>query len=188
MFLRLTILSLLIMSPHALAQLPEGWEKVGHNVRVMKHQDGSRTFYRRAPEQSTLVKKTTGPNGSIRSVTHYYIDDNGNPRSCKIFDSRNKLLFKVSYAYQISTGRLLAERMYYADKKDAKGNPYLASETRYSYDAQGNRSKPITVTFAKGKTAEEIFGIGTASQSTYPEKTFEDQKFLANPNSSKLGE
>lgn len=169
------------------AQAPEGWEAQGPNVRVMRHQDGSRTLYRRTPGKKTLVKKNVGTDGKVRTVTQYHMDDYGNPRACKIYDSSNKLLFKVSYAYEISTGRLVAERMLYADKVQTKtGQPLVASETRYTYDAQGNRSKPITITFMKGKTAEELFGNGKV-QSTFPEKTFDDQKFLANPNATKVG-
>lgn len=173
--LRLLLLSLILLP--ALAQLPGGWEAKGPNARMMRHQDGSSTVYRRTPGQKTLVKKNIGSDGKVRIVTHYYIDDYGNPRACKIYNASDKLLYKVSYAYEISTGRLVGERMFHAGKKDPKsGAPLVASETRYTYDAQGNRSKPITFTFVKGKTAEELFGK-KPTQSTFPEKTFEDQKF-----------
>ena len=160
----------------ASAQLPSGWEAQGPNVRVMKHYDGSRTMYRRTPGKKILVKKKVDPAGKIQIITHYYMDDHGNPRSCKIYNAKNTLLFKVSYAYEISTGRLVGERMFHANKKDPKtGQPLIASETRYTYDAQGNRSKPVTFTFVKGKTAEEVFG-GNArkQQSTFPERAFEE--------------
>lgn len=171
------LLFLLILPLSLSAQVPGEWEAQGANVRVMRHQDGSRTVYRRTPGQKTLVKKNVGTNGKIRTVTHYHMDEKGNPRACKIYDSANKLLYKVKYAYQISTGRLVAERMLHGSKLDPKtGQPLVASETRYTYDAHGNRSKPITYTFVKGKTAEELFGR-QSSQSTFPEKTFEDQKF-----------
>ncbi len=155
--------------------LAQEWEASGPHSRVMRHQDGSKTVYRRTPGQKRLVKKNIGIDGKVRTVTYYYMDDHGNPRSCKIYDSSDHLLFKVMYAYEISTGRLMAERMFHADKVDPKsGQPLLASETRYTYDAQGTRSQPITYSFQAGETAEEVFGWG---QATFPEKTFEDQKF-----------
>lgn len=180
----LTIIFTLLCLP-AMSQIGT-WEAQGPNARVMRHQDGSRTVYRRTPGDKILVKKNVGINGKVRLVTKYFMDNYGNPRSCKIYDSSDTLIYKVAYAYEISTGRLMAERMFHAEKKDPKsGNPILVSETRYTYDAQGNRSKPITYTFIKGKTAEEVFGN---RNSTFPEKAFEDQKALANPNSKKVGE
>jgi len=165
--------------------LAQDWEMLGPNSRVLRHDDGSRTYYRRTAGQKVLVKKNVGPNGNVRLVTHYYMDKLGNPRSCKIYDSNNKLLFKVSYGYQISTGRLLMEAMYFADRKDPKtGSDMIASETRYTYDAQGNRSKPITFTYVEGKTAEEIFGRKT----TLPDKVFEDQNDIINPAAHRVGQ
>lgn len=162
----------------------QDWESTGPNSRVMKHQDGSRTYYRRTAGQKVLVKKNVGPAGDVRLVTHYYMDDLGNPRSCKIFDAKNKLLYKVSYGYQISTGRLMKERMLFADKTDPKtGQPMVASETRYTYDSQGNRSKPLVFTFVEGKTAESLFG----KKSTLPDKVFDEQNDIANPNAHRVG-
>lgn len=148
------------------------------NSRVLRHDDGSRTVYFRAKgNKKLLVKKNVGPGGEVRLVTRYFMDDHGNPRACKIYDSQNKLLFKVSYGYAVATGRLMKERMLFADKKDSKGNHIIASETRYTYDAQGNRSKPIVFTFVKGQTAEDLFG----KKSTLPDKVYDDQRDIADP-------
>ena len=38
----------------------EKWEKEGPNVRIKRHQDGSRTVFRRSPNDRTLVKRTWG--------------------------------------------------------------------------------------------------------------------------------
>ena len=162
----------------------QDWEILGPNSRVMKHQDGSRTYYKRTAGQKVIVKKNVGVDGNVRLVTHYHMDDLGNPRACKIYDNNNKLLFKVSYGYEIATGRLMREMMFHADRKDLNtGSLLVASETRYTYDSQGNRSKPLVFTFAKGKTAEELFG----KKSTLPEKVFEDQNDIANPNAHRVG-
>ncbi len=165
--------------------MAQDWEFLGPNSRVMKHQDGSRTYYKRSMgKDKTLVKKNVGADGNVRLITHYYMDDLGNPRSCKIYNAGNKLLFKVSYGYQASTGRLMKERMFFADKVDSKsGQPLIASETRYTYDAQGNRSKPMVFTFVKGQTAETLFGKKT----TLPDKVFKEQNDIANPNAHRVG-
>jgi len=160
---------LLFLTPELRAQ---DWEVLGPNSRVMKHRDGSKTYYRRTAGQKVLVKKNVSADGKVRLVTHYYMDDLGNPRSCKIYNGSNKLLYKVSYGYQISTGRLMKERMFFADKKDPKtGKSLVASETRYTYDSQGNRSKPMVFTFVEGRSAETLFGRKT----TLPDKVFKDQ-------------
>lgn len=160
------------------------WQAIGPNSRLMRHQDGSQTVYRRTPGKKSLVKKNIGVNGKVRVVTHYHMDDHGNPRGCKIYDSQNNLMFKVSYGYQISTGRLLAEVMTHASKKDPQtAKPLVVSETRYTYDAQGNRSKPIVFTFVEGERAEDAFG---KRKTTFPERAFGDEPKTANPNSNRI--
>ena len=152
------------------AQVPEGWQAPGPNTRLMRHQDGSQTVYKRSTGQKNLVKKKIGADGQIKLSTHYFMDDRGNPRACKIYNSKNSLLYKVSYAYQRSTGKLVAENMYDAQRKNPKtGKNILVSQTRYTYDAHGNRSRPLTYTFVDGKSAEDYFG---KKGTTMPEKVF----------------
>jgi len=174
------ILPLLIALPTLL--FAQEWESDGPNSRILRHDDGSRTIYKRAPGQKILIKKNINPQGNVRLITRYHMDDHGNPRSCKIYDPTGKELFKVSYAYQISTGRLMKERMFFSDKAAANGQPIIASETRYTYDAQGNRSKPEVFTFVKGRTAEELFG----KKSTLPDKVFDEHNDIANPAIHKI--
>jgi len=173
------VITTLILCLSPLVSQAQDWEALGPNSRVMRHEDGSKTYYRRTTGQNRLVKKNVGVDGRVRLITHYFIREDGNPTGCKIYDSQNALLFKVSYAYNISTGRLMAERMFSARKLDPKtGKPMCVSETRYTYDAQGNRSQPRVFTFVKGKMAEEMFG---PSRTTLPDKVFEDQPDFINP-------
>jgi len=175
------ILSLALLPLDLLAQ---EWEFVGPNSRVMRHQDGSRTYYKRNSVDKMLVKKNVGTDGRVRLITHYYMDDFGNPRACHIFNSANKMLFKAKNGYQPSTGRLMEEQMLFADRVDPKtGQPLIASRTRYTYDAQGNRSKPMIFTFVEGQTAESLYGKKT----TLPDKVFDDQNDIANPNAKRVG-
>ena len=99
----------------------------GPNVRVMRHEDGSRTMFTRTPDNRTLTKKKFSANGVLTMLTVYRMDTNGNPIGCKIFDGQNQLLYKVSYGYRKADGQLVEERMFDArvtrrDKDTRQGN------------------------------------------------------------------
>lgn len=145
----------------------EKWEKEGPNVRIKRHQDGSRTVFRRSPDDRTLVKRTWGINGAVKMIVVYRLNAQKEPLACKIYDGRESLLYKVSYGYSKTTGRLQAERMF--DARALRTDPRTGKETPirvmyYNYDAQGNSTAPEVYTFKKGKNAEEVFG----SHGTFP--------------------
>lgn len=148
-------------------QYQETWEQSGPNVRIKRHQDGSRTVFQRSPNDRILVKKrySGDKTDNLRLVTVYWLDQHGNERACKIWDGKKNLLFKVAYAYNQHTGRLEAERMY-----DARTERFDVNDTSkeapvrvmyYNYDAQGNPTAPEVYTFKEGQLAEEVFGQGT---------------------------
>lgn len=143
----------------------------GPNVRVMRHEDGARTYFTRTPDNRTLVKKKFSPNGRLQMLTVYRMDANSNPIGCKIFDGQNKLLFKVSYGYRKTDGQLVEERMF--DARLFRKDPKTGKETpvqivRYVFDAQGNRSAPIVYNLLPGKTFEEVFGVKSSALETNP--------------------
>ena len=149
----------------------EKWEKAGPNVRFMRHHDSTRTEFRRSPDDRIHTKKTFNPSGALVLVSVYRMDTQGNPRSCKIYDGRKNLLYKVSYGYHKVHGRLVAEDMF--DARTKRINPNTGKEIPvrrmyYTYDAQGNRSRPICYNFLEGRKAEEIFGKDRM-KSTFPE-------------------
>ena len=57
-------------------------EEDGPFVRVMMNEDGSRTVFRRSPDNRTLTKRTYSSNGVMRLITVYRMDRQGNPLSC----------------------------------------------------------------------------------------------------------
>ncbi len=143
----------------------------GPNVRVMRHEDGARTFFTRTPDNRTLTKKKFSANGHLQMLTIYRMDANANPIGCKIFDSHNALLFKVSYGYRKTDGQLVEERMF--DARVSRKDPKTGKETpiqivRYVFDAQGNRSAPIVYNLLPGKTFEEVFGVKSSALETNP--------------------
>ena len=65
----------------------------GPNVRVMRHEDGSRTMFTRSPDNRTLTKKTYTAQGNLFIITVFRMDSNGNPLGCKILDGKQQELF-----------------------------------------------------------------------------------------------
>lgn len=144
----------------------KGFDAVdGPNVRVMRHDDGSRTVFTRSPDHRTLTKRTFTGNGALFLITIYRMDAHGNPMSCKIYDGQKNEMFKSSYGYRKSDGRLEEERMF--DSRVRRVDPQTGNEMPvrrfiYTYDALGNRGAPISITLTPGKTAEEVYGAPTA--------------------------
>ncbi len=138
----------------------------GPNVRVMHQDDGSRTVFVRSPDNRTLTKRTFSKQGVLAMVTIYRMDEHTNPTGCKIYDGDTNELYKVSYGYRKTDGRLVEERMF--DSRVKRINPQTGKEMPvrrfiYTYDALGNRSAPISITLIPGlKTADEVFGKSSA--------------------------
>jgi len=141
----------------------------GPNVRVMRHDDGSRTVFSRSPDNRTLTKRTFTANGNLSMLTIYRMDANGNPLSCKIYDGLKQEIYKAGYGYHKETGQLLEERMFDSRVKRIDPNSGKEMPVRrylYTYDAQGRRGKPIAITLVPGgKTAEEVYGSPSALES-----------------------
>ncbi|MBC7981288.1 MAG: hypothetical protein H7Y36_12065 [Armatimonadetes bacterium] len=137
----------------------------GPNVRVMRHDDGSRTVFTRSPDNRTLTKRTFTGNGALFLVTIYRMDVHGNPTGCKIYDGQKTEMFKTSYGYRKADGLLVEEQMF--DSRVKRTDPNTGKEMPvrrflYTYDALGNRSAPMSITLIPGKTAEEVYGVPTA--------------------------
>jgi hypothetical protein len=158
----------------------------GPNVRVMRHEDGSRTVFTRSPDNRTLTKRTVTANNVLMMMTVYRMDANGNPLSCKIYDAQREELYKASYGYHKTTGLLLEERLFDSRVKRIDPNTGREMPVRryiYTYDAQGQRSKPIAITLIPGKTAEEVYGAPSALESN---PFLDEAPGTANPNARPL--
>jgi hypothetical protein len=137
----------------------------GPNVRVMRHNDGSKTIFTRSPDNRSLTKRTYGPKGVVKMLTIYRMDEHGNPTGCKIYDGNKNELYKFSYGYRKTDGKLAEERMFDSRVKriDPKtGNEMPVRRFLYYYDALGNRSAPIAITLIPGADPEDFFGAPSA--------------------------
>lgn len=167
----------------------ETFEVEGPNVRVMRHEDGSKTYFTRSPDNKTLTKKKKSANGVLTMLTTYRMDSNGNPLSCKIADGQAQELFKVSYGYRKSDAQLVEERMF--DARTPRKDPNTGKEMpvqviKYVYDVQGNRSAPIIYNLLPGKKMEEVFGVKSSELKTNPFKTSSPPGAPANPRAQPL--
>lgn len=182
------LLGALLAGGLAAAPAP-GFDDVdGPNVRVIRHADGSRTRFTRTPDNTSLTKKKYSPDGAMTMVTIYTMDKFGNPLGCKIYDGNKNLLFKVSYGYRKTDGKLVEERMF--DARVKRTDPNTGKEMPvqricYLYDGQGNRSAPIVYNLLppgrNHKSLEELFGVKSSALDSNP---FEDE--VANPNARPL--
>jgi len=168
------------------ADTSAGWESDGPFVRILRGEDGSRTEFKREPNNRALTKRTVTAAGSLLMRTEYRMDEHGNPRSCRIFDGQGNELFKVRYGYDRTSGLLMEEQMFDARVKNI--NPVDKQELPvrrfiYTYDANGQRSKPIAIVLVKGKYAEDVYGAASAPNNHPFEK---EMKKTANPASRPL--
>lgn len=181
------LLAIVLALPCA-GQIPEDEMEEGPFVRVKLNEDGSRTIFRKSPDNRTLAKKTYSASGVLRGRTIYRMDRNGNPRGCKIYDGRGNELFKVGYGYDKTWGRLVEERMFDSRVKTIdpdSGKEMPVRRFIYTYDAQGNRSKPISIVLRPGAKAEDVFGSGP---SAYEKNPFDEPpKKQANPRAKPVG-
>lgn len=126
-----------------LAEPDEGFdEQEGPFTRVVKHDDGSKSIFKKTPDLSGMLKTIYNAQGVKISVTYYRTGKYGELRSCLIFDGKKKELFYVRYGYD-KNARLVEERMF----DSATG--HAVRRFLYTYDAMGNRSKPICITLVK---------------------------------------
>jgi hypothetical protein len=160
----------------------------GPNVRMMRHEDGSRTMFTRTPDNKRMTKKKFSSGGVLTMKSEYWMYSNGNPKMCHIFDGKGNMMFKVQYGYRKSDMQLVRELMWDArvkriDPNTGKEMPIQRIE--YLYNAQGERSAPIVINLLPGKTFEEVFGVKSSALETNP---FRDEaEGVANPNARKVG-
>jgi hypothetical protein len=158
----------------------------GPNVRVMRHEDGSRTVFIKSPDGRTLTRKMFTTSGTLKMMTVFRMDQNQNPTGCKIYDGSNELIYKVRYGYRKSDGKLVQEEMYDARvvrKDPATGKEMPVQVVKYCYDAQGNRSAPMAFNLLPGKTFQELFGEKSSALDANP---FQNPDAPVNPNSRRI--
>lgn len=148
----------LVMTAGTLAADQDDFNVRTASSRTVKHDDGSRSYFEKTGDGKGMKKRTYNINNVLVSVTLYSRGPFGELRSCLIFDGKKNELFFVRYGYD-EDANLREEQMF--DSKTRE----LVRRFLYTYDAMGNRSKPVCITLVKS-TKE----IETHAKPTAPEK------------------
>lgn len=129
-------------------------------VQVKQNADGTTTELEQV-DPKTIVRRTLTEkkNGEriVASKTIYTKDRAGLLRNAKIYDGKNKQLFKILYGYHKQTGKLIMEDLFDAQgvRRNEAGQEMPLQRLHYKYDAFGNRSKPYAFTTTnKGKVED----------------------------------
>lgn len=169
-----------------------GLEVQGPYSSLKRNKDGSYEEFSRTHDMRTITKKTKGPDHTLRLTTVYRLSVQGNPLTCDIFDGQGKRLFKSRYGYDpkpgLTFGKLVEEQMF--DARVKRLNPKNGEEMPvrrflYTYDAQGNRLAPISITTIPGKSADEVFGPTSLDYDPFDGQTPENTP--VNPRSKPVG-
>ncbi|MEK7948912.1 hypothetical protein [Luteolibacter soli] len=172
-----------------------GLEVQGPYASVKTNKDGSREYFERTRDMTVITKKTVSPEGKAVLKTVYRLDDMGNPKTCDIFDGKGTRLFKSRYGYSrkqgLTYGKLVEEQMF--DARAKRTDPKTGEEIPvrrfiYTYDAQGNRNAPISITTIPGKTADEVFGPSALEYDPFDGQKPDQQAVpKANPRAKPVG-
>lgn len=163
MKLAILMTAIVLFTGNALADVP-GLEVKGPYASVKTNKDGSREYFSRTRDMRTITKKTKGADGTLRLTTVYRLSKQGNPLTCDIFDGKGTRLFKSRYGYDpkpgLTYGKLVEEQMFDARVKrvNAENQEIPVRRFLYTYDAQGNRQAPMSITLIPGKDANDVYG------------------------------
>lgn len=125
--------------------------------RMVKHEDGSRSYFEKTGDGKGMKKTTYNIRNVLVSVTLYKRGPFGELRSCLIFDGQKNELFFVRYGYD-GNANLREEQMFDSRTKE------LVRRFLYTYDAMGNRSKPVCITLVKSTKDIETHAVPTAPE------------------------
>ncbi len=134
----LVVLLCLLAAPQSPAQSPDLVNEDRDMVRVMRHPDGSRSFYKRQQGWRGMRCATYAANGKLAAINDYTEGKYGQLVACKIYNNKRQLIYQVAYGYD-SRARLIEERMY------SSPDNRLVQRVIYRYDANGNRAKPLII-------------------------------------------
>jgi hypothetical protein len=163
MKLAILMTAIVLFAGNALADVP-GLEVKGPYASVKTNKDGSREYFSRTRDMRTITKKTKSADGTLRLTTVYRLSKQGNPLTCDIFDGKGTRLFKSRYGYDpkpgLTYGKLVEEQMFDARVKrvNAENQEIPVRRFLYTYDAQGNRQAPMSITLIPGKDANDVYG------------------------------
>lgn len=135
------LMAWLISNAHA--QSPDLPNESRDLSRVVRHPDGSRSVYIRQKGVSGMKCATYTASGKLAAINDYREGKHGQLVGCTIYNSNRQPIYKVAYGYD-SSARLIEERMF----SHPEGK--LVQRVIYTYDAGGNRNKPLIISLNPG--------------------------------------
>ena len=157
------------MTSGALAAGQDDFNVQTASSRMVKHEDGSRSYFEKTGDGKGMKKTTYNIRNVLVSVTLYKRGPFGELRSCLIFDGQKNELFFVRYGYD-GNANLREEQMFDSRTKE------LVRRFLYTYDAMGNRSKPVCITLVKSTKDIETHAVPTAPEKKTPSRTILKRK------------
>ena len=142
----------LLMTAGALAASQDDFNVQTASSRMVKHEDGSRSYFEKTGDGKGMKKTTYNIHNVLVSVTLYKRGPFGELRSCLIFDGQKNELFFVRYGYD-GNANLREEQMFDSKSKE------LVRRFLYTYDDMGNRSKPVCITLVKSTKDIETHAV-----------------------------
>ena len=127
----------------ACAQSPDLATESRDLSRVVRHPDGSRSVYKRQKGEKGMKCATYTASGKLAAINDYREGSYGQLVGCVIYNNMRQPIYKVAYGYD-SSGRLIEERMF----SHPEGK--LVQRVIYTYDAGGNRNKPLIISLNPG--------------------------------------
>ncbi len=109
----------LLMTSGALAAGQDDFNVQTASSRMVKHEDGSRSYFEKTGDGKGMKKTTYNIRNVLVSVTLYKRGPFGELRSCLIFDGQKNELFFVRYGYD-GNANLREEQMFDSRTKELR--------------------------------------------------------------------
>ncbi|MEM0970202.1 MAG: hypothetical protein AAF191_04630 [Verrucomicrobiota bacterium] len=109
--------------------------KEGPFVKLVRHNDGSRTVTSRDEVMNDQILTTYGPDGEIKLIRKYQLDRYGRSTTFTIYDGNERPLLQGEYGYD-SSSRLIEESLW----ELPSGDPIRILSQ--GYDASGRKMMP----------------------------------------------
>ena len=115
-------------------------------VRVLRHPDGTRSFYKRQAGWKGMQCATYTASGKLAAINDYTEGRYGQLMGCVIYNNKREVIYKVSYGYD-RKARLIEERLYsFPEETFVQG-------LIYKYVARGKRSYPFIISLPPNAAA-----------------------------------
>lgn len=153
-----------LVRPSRVLQSDEDFnQQDGPNVRVMTLGNGGRAVHLKSADGRSLTRKAFTAAGVLESISVFRLDERGNPLSAKLYDGTQQELFRVSFGYRKSDGKLIELRMFDSRQKqmDVDGVTELPVLRKIcGYDPEGKMTLGPAIIVRPAIGAEEAIKSG----------------------------